>query len=479
MKRILTVITLLAGSTITSAADRPLEWPRFRGSGGSGVADASRPPVELGPETNLRWKVAVPRGLSSPIVVGDRLIVTAFENGALFTIAYNRADGSEAWRARAPAGEIEPFNKKEGSPAASTCATDGERVVAYFGSCGLFCYDQNGHELWRFEMPAARTMGDLGSGASPILEQGLVILLRDEMHASKIIALDAVAGKPRWQQKRQSLAGYSTPAIWSTPAGPCVAAPGFRRMIGYDLLTGAEKWHVAGMPAIACASPCPSGGDLFFAAWSPGDPADQSGFQTPTYDQLLKQGDTDGDGVLSRAEAQNTPLKDFFDGNDRNKDGNLTREEWNVLLEYSAESKNSAFALSPGGTGDLTDTHVRFRKTKGLPYVPSALVYRGQFVMVKDGGIVTAYDAQSGAEVYQKRALPNAAYYASPIAANGNIYFASVDDGSITVMKAGQTTPEIVARNAPLNERIIATPAIAGDTLYVRTAEQLYAFEGK
>ena len=83
----------------------------------------------------------MPSGLSSPIVVGDMLVFTAFDDGKLYTIAYRRADGSEAWRAHAPAKELEPFHKTEGSPAASTPASDGERIVSYFGSCGLFCYD--------------------------------------------------------------------------------------------------------------------------------------------------------------------------------------------------------------------------------------------------------------------------------------------------------------------------------------------------
>ena len=96
--------------------------------------------------------------------------------------------------------------------------------------------------------------------------------------------------------------------------------------------------------------------------------------------------------------------------------------------------------------------------------------------MVKDGGIVTAYDAASGEQLYQKRVAAAGKYYASPVAANGHIYFASLADGIITVLKAGTAMPEVVAKNPPLSERLAATPAIAGNTLYVRTAEHLYAF---
>jgi outer membrane protein assembly factor BamB len=145
-----------------------------------------------------------------------------------------------------------------------------------------------------------------------------------------------------------------------------------------------------------------------------------------------------------------------------------------------ATSRNSAFALKPGGTGDVTKSHLLWKKTKGLPYVSSAIAYRGQYVMVKDGGLVTAYDAKTGKEVYvQERAVAAGRYYASPVAANGHIYFTCLDDGTVTVLKAGADEPEVVVKNAKLGERVAATPAIADDTIYLRTAGHLYAFSAK
>src|SRR5262249_26179174 len=141
---------------------------------------------------------------------------------------------------------------------------------------------------------------------------------------------------------------------------------------------------------------------------------------------------------------------------------------------------NSAFALKPGGTGDVTKSHLLWKKTKGLPYLASAIVYRGQYVMVKDGGLVTAYDATTGKEVYvQKRAAAAGQYYASPVAANGHLYLTCLDSGIVTVLKAGSDEPEVVARNPELGERVAATPAIADDTLYLRTEKHLYAFAAK
>jgi outer membrane protein assembly factor BamB len=143
------------------------------------------------------------------------------------------------------------------------------------------------------------------------------------------------------------------------------------------------------------------------------------------------------------------------------------------------EWKNSAFAVKAGGAGDVTKSHVLRLTTKGLPYVPSALVYRGQCVMVKDGGIVTALDAKTGKEVYMERAVAAGSYYASPVAANGHLYFTSLNGGTVTVLKAGAGKAEVVAKNQGLGERVTATPAIADDTLYVRTAGHLYAFAEK
>ncbi len=461
------------------AEEKSLAWPQFRGPAGSGIAETQKPPVEIGPEKNVRWKVAVPSGLSSPIVVGDKLVLTAFDNGKLYTIAYNRANGSELWRTEAPVKKLEAFHKTEGSPAASTCVTDGQKIVSYFGSCGLFCYDLAGKELWKYEMPPAETMADFGSGVSPILEGNFVVLLRDEMKEPKLVALDATTGQLKWEQKRQSRSGYCTPVVWNTPAGKQIVAPGFQRMIGYDLATGKEQWYVEGMPSACCASPVVADGNLYFAAWSPGDPEDNDSFKMPTFDSMLKELDADKSGSIAKAEAEKNFLKDFFDNNDTNKDGTITRAEWDASLNYMASSKNSAFALRAGGSGDVAKTHLLWKKTKGLPYVPSAINYGGQYVMVKDGGIVTAYDAKTGNELYQKRAVASGSYYASPVAANGNIYFTSLADGAVTVLKAGAAQPEVVAENPPLGERTAATPAIADDTLYVRTAGHLWAFGGK
>ncbi len=111
------------------------------------IAEGQKPPIEFGPDKHVKLKIAAPGGFSSPIVFGNKLVITAFDGGKLYTIAYDRESVKEVWRALAPAKQIEAYHKTEGSPAASTSVTDGRRLVSYFGSCGLFCYE-TGQELW-------------------------------------------------------------------------------------------------------------------------------------------------------------------------------------------------------------------------------------------------------------------------------------------------------------------------------------------
>lgn len=476
MKTMITIVILGLWATM-GFAEEGSAWPQFRGPNGSGVAEGQKPPVEFGPTKNLKWKVPAPSGLSSPITAGDKLVITAFEDGKLYTVAYDRATGKEAWRKHAPAKQIEAFFKKGGSPAASTPATDGARIFSFFGSCGLFCYDLDGKELWKFEMPTAVTGGNFGTGSSPIVADGMVIVVRDELKGSKIIALDAATGTPRWQKARLSPSSFTTPVLWATQPDKQIVVAGHARLLAYDLKTGAEKWSVNGIPSGPCSTPVVAEGNLFFAGWAPGGAEDE--FKMPTFDGLLMQLDTDKDGALGRDELKKSPFDDFFESWDSNKDGKVTRNEWDDLLKFMSEGKSAALAVKAGGEGDVTNTHVLWKKTKGLPQVSSGIVYRGQYVMAKDGGLLTAYTT-AGKQLYvQERMLPVTQYWASPVAANGYIYFTSYSDGAVTVLKAGTESPEVVAQNPPLEESAGATPAIADNTLYVRTQRHLYAFSEK
>ncbi len=450
-------------------------WSRFRGPNGSGVAEGQKPPVEIGPNKNVKWRVAAPAGHSSPIIAGDKLIITAFENGRLYTIAYYRATGKLAWKADARAAAIERFQRDAASPATATPATDGKRIVVYFGSCGLICYNIAGKELWRHKMTVAEIYGDYGSGVSPIIAAGSVILVRDVNNGSSIRALDLATGKPKWETKRLSRMSWCTPVLWNTSAGSQVVSAGHGAMIGYDAKTGEEKWTVRAMPSGCASSPVAADGKLYFAGWTPGAAGDESSAM-PTFDSMLKDMDKDKDGILSRAEAGKA-LGSFFDNYDLNRDGKVTREEYEDQVNLLLEGKNGVYALKPGGSGDITDTHMLWKASRGMGYIPTAIVYRGQLVMVKDGGIVTGLDAKTGSALYVERLNAPGEYFASPVAANGYIYFAS-SRGTITVLKPGATSAKVVAKTG-MDDKIAATPAIADNAIYIRTNKSLYAFAVK
>ncbi|MFN0077795.1 MAG: PQQ-binding-like beta-propeller repeat protein [Prosthecobacter sp.] len=461
--------TALLFSFSLHAADS--NWPRFRGPNGSGVSEAGMPPVEFGPQKNVRWQVKVPAGPSSPCVWGERVFLTAFDAGKLWTLCYDLTTGSELWRRDAGTEKIEAFLAGQGSPAASTAATDGERVVVYFGSCGLIAYDFDGKELWRHTLPIAETNNDFGSGTSPIIADGKVILVRDLRQDSTVLALDVKTGQPLWKTARPGMAtGYSTPIVWEHDDVKELIAPGGLAMKAYDLASGSERWLVRDLPAVNCGSAVAGDGMLFFAGWSPaGEDAPM-----PEFKQLLAA-DADRDGKISEQESEKTFLKGFFRPNDTDKDGFITQSEWDALVAYLKSGTNRLIAVKPGGSGDITASHIAWEKKKGLPYVPSALLYRGSLFIVKDGGLASSFDAKTGVAKYeQERIGTSGSYYASPVAANGHIYLVNLA-GKATTLATGDKLN--VVWNSDFKESIAATPAIAGDTLLVRTATKLFAFK--
>ena len=376
-------------------------WPQFRGPSGSSTATGALPPAELDATSNLLWRSPVPSGASSPVIVGDRIFLTGFSEGKLSTFALKRGDGSLVWRHDLTPEKLEPYMEKLGSPAASTCATDGERVVSYFGSYGLQAFDLGGKPLWEVKLPVTQTKDGFGTGTSPIIHDGVVYLVRDEDGPGNgLYAFDAKTGASLWKQSRKEFrVSFGTPVVWD---GSLVIL-GDTRAKGYDLKTGEERWIVRGLSAYPCTTPTPgTDGNLYIATWSPGGSADEP---MPSFESLLKMMDKDGDGKISREEMAPTPFKDFFDINDKNHDGFWERAEWEGNIEWMKRGKNIVLAIKPGGRGDITGTHVLWSNEKGAPYVASPLFYRGHLFVIKDGGIASCFDAKSGKPMFQQKRL--------------------------------------------------------------------------
>jgi outer membrane protein assembly factor BamB len=453
-------------------AAQPANWSAFRGENCSGVSETAKLPEKFGPNDNVAWMADLPWAPSSPCVWGDRIFLSTFANGKLETRAYDQAGGKLLWTQIAPSENIEEFHATEGSPAASTPATDGRHVVSYFGSAGLFCYDFKGKELWRLPLPTVSSPGSFGTGGSPIIAGGLVIVPRDQVTGSTLLAVDIMTGRKRWEEPRSDvMPGFGTPIIWKSANSDQVVMPSSLKLKAYDLKTGRERWSLAGMPSFVCTTPVTGNGLLYFAGWAPGkEPGSMF-----TFASLAQQYDKNKDDAISQEEMKGTPMEAFFRSLDSNRDGKITQEDLDTMAAIMAKGENVLVAVKPGGQGELSESSIAWKQTRGLPYVSSPLYYQGRIYMIKDGGMVSCFDAASGKIIYQQERLKDApgTYYASPVAAAGRIVFASAD-GKVSVIKANAEQPEIV-HQADFKERIFATPALVGNRIYLRTASKLYA----
>ena len=466
------------------------QWPGFRGPNGTGVADADTPPITFGPAEKLLWKRAIPPGHSSPVVWDDRIFLTAADGWSLHVMALRRRDGATLWT-RSIAAEHTQALHSSASPAAPTPVTDGRRVVAYFPSFGLIAFDRDGVELWRHPLPLMPI--PFGTGTSPILVGDKVVLQRDGSSAdAELLALDASSGRVAWRTARALMGdSWSTPMVWRRNDIEEIVTMGASKVVAYAL-DGTERWSVGGLPGQSIALAVPGDGVLFASAfYATGTP--ESPWQVPAWSELRDRYDADGDGVIriqdvppdvrvmlrpevsSQTDGSTLTLRRVIQLLDQNKDEATTQAEYEPAIASLRSRTSTVMAIRPGGRGDCTGTHVAWKDSRGVPEIASPLFYRDRLYLVRDGGMLTSYAPDGALVLDRKRLGVPGQYAASPVAADGRIYAASVS-GTVVVFRAGDTL-EVLARN-DLDEPIMATPAIAADTLYVRSAEHLWAFGG-
>ena len=448
-------------------------WPQFRGPNGSGVAADAKPPVNIGPTNGVLWSFDLPWSPSSPCVWGDRIFLTTYSEGQLQVVCRARSDGHELWVQSLKPAQLEVYHRTENTPASATPTTDGTHVVSYFGSFGVICHDAQGKELWRHPLPVALSGGAFGSGTSPVIISNLVILNRDQDEHSSLLALDLQTGKVVWETPRPDARGsFGTPMHWQNEGVEEIIVPGSIRLKAYDVPTGRERWMVEGVTSFACTTPVAGDGLLFFAGWAPG----KSDAPWPSWETFLQQHDKNNDGVITFDEFDASD-RDFMRGMDLDHDGKITKNDYDALMAANAKSENVLVAVRPGGHGNISDTHIAWKFNRGLPYVPSPLYYEGRLYLLRDGGMLSCFDAKTGKPYYlQERLEAGGSYYSSPVAAAGRIYVASLT-GKLTILKAGGERPEIL-HQADFGDRIFATPALVEDRLYLRTRSRVYAFGG-
>ena len=462
----LSMLVCFLGLSANHHRSQAAHWPQFRGPNACGVSENATPPIHIDPQKNLLWKIDVPWSSSSPSIWADRIFITTYHEGRLETRCYGRSDGKLIWKQGVIPSKVEEHHQFDNSPAAPTAATNGQQVVSYFGSFGLICYDFEGKELWRHEMPTAWTHGRYGSSTSPIIADGTVLLIRDDRVNARLLAFDVATGKQRWEAPRpEARGGYGTPIVWNDQ----VVVPGALQLKAYDLSTGLQRWMVDGLSPVCCTTPVLGDGRLYQAAWSPG------GFDAPRpeWSEFTAQHDKNGDNVIGLVDLGERRWN-FMRGMDKNVNDVIDSDDWDLMQTLSRRNKNLLVAIEAGGQGNITDSHVSWSYRKGLPYVPSPLYYRKRIYMVKDGGVVTSLDAETGKLYYEKRLEGGGNYYSSPVAANGYLYFASLP-GKLSVVKAGGDDLQMV-HQIDFEDRIFASPALVEDNLYLRTETRLYAF---
>lgn len=463
---------LLFCSTLTAE-----DWPQFRGANAAGLATPGTTlPLEVGPEKNVLWKVPLLPGHSSPAIVKNRIFVTGVrEKKQLLTIALDRATGQVVWEQEAPHKELEKVHSI-GNHAQSSPAADDERVVSFFGSSGLLCYDHSGKLLWKKEMGPFNN--DFGAGSSPIIVGDRVILCQDHDQGAFLAAYDKRTGEQLWHVDRslEYSRNWCTPVIWNVAGKQQIVLAGTLKVAGFDIETGKQIWKTTGVSRVVCMTPV-VGDDqnLYVAGWSAGgDPGERIALDE--FEKVAPEFDKDKNGTFEEDELPKGALKQRFTQCDRDKDGKITKAEYDEFRMLFDKSQNVMLSISPGGQGDISDTHIRWRVERFVPFCASPLYYNGRVFMMKDGGIFSAVDAKSG-ELRKTARVPGTGdFYCSPVAGDGKIYLIS-DDGKLTVTSAEDQWK--VLSTADLGEPAFATPAIADSKLYIRTAGHLYCFGNK
>jgi outer membrane protein assembly factor BamB len=224
-------------------------WPRWRGPSGQGVVTGTGYPDRWSATENVAWKVAVPgRGNSSPIVWGDRIIVTTADTGGsrLSVLAYRRTDGAKLWETPAPSGRTDRYAHYKNGHASATPATDGRRIYVSFGGRGLMALDMEGRQQWHTDLGAMDAYH--GTAGSPLLYKDRIILYQDQNDGSFVAAFDTSTGKQVWRTARNASVGWGTPIAVRVIDHDEIIVSSQQSVYAYDPATGQELWRFEVIP---------------------------------------------------------------------------------------------------------------------------------------------------------------------------------------------------------------------------------------
>ena len=269
--------TVATAGAIDQAVNPLAQWGQWRGPLATGAAPKADPPVEWSETKNIRWKTKLPGlGHSSPVVWGSLVFVTTAEitgakkpfsgvtpDGAhnnmnpLFdhqfaVMAIERQTGAVVWRRTVATRQPHESTHESATWASNSPVTDGEHVLSFFGSNGLYCLDTGGRLLWSRDLGDMQVKHGHGEGASPLLHDETVVVNWDHEGASVIVALAKRTGEELWRQPRDEVTSWATPIVVTHDGQAQVVVSGTRRVRGYDLKTGAVIWEAGGLPGKHC-----------------------------------------------------------------------------------------------------------------------------------------------------------------------------------------------------------------------------------
>jgi outer membrane protein assembly factor BamB len=406
------------------------DWPQFRGPEANGVASDSALPENWGAAANIKWQVELPgSGWSAPIVWDDKIFVTAAvsegpddQNSVhKFEVhCYDQESGRLLWRRLATQGKPSIPKHPDNTYASETPVTDGERVVAYFGMTGVYCYDLDGELQWQKDLGAYPMEGDWGTSSSPAMHDGLVFLQVDNEQDSFLVALDAASGDERWRVERDEKSNWSAPVIWKNSHRTELVTSG-NTIRSYDPASGELLWELAVGGGRSCSSPAP-------------------------YGDLLLVG-----------------------REDRSDRG---------------QGAGGLFAVRAGVSGDVTPEDgatqsdgVIWSNRRAAPAMASPILVDGfVYILSRHGAVVSCYDASTGEEVYRERLPGSQAFWASPWASGGKVF--CQDDSGGTHVIAGGPDFNLLGTNR-LEGRFWATAAMADGALLLRSTDTLYCVSNR
>ncbi len=399
------------------------DWPNWRGPSGHGVAETGETPAVFGPDKNVAWKVTLPgRGGSTPMVLGDLIVVTAEIGGMDGVLAVDRS-GKEKWRATV--GTVSGFqHQSAGSGCNPSPVTDGKRIFVYYKSGNLAALDLGGNTMWKRNLQEDYAADGLkwDLGTSPILAGGhVVVAMLHNKQPSFLLAFDPATGEEAWKTPRD----YEAPA----EANDAYTTPFVAEVDGVETIVTWGGDHLSGHEA--------NSGKLL---WEHGNfnPRRQSNWRV----------------IASAAATRGIALVPFGRG-------------------------DHVAGVRMGGTGDTTETRRLWTLGNRGSDSATPAARDGKFYLLQDNGrnrgTVTCLEAATG-EVLWETALPKGApiYYASPVVAGDRLYCGR-SDGTIFCGRITEKGLVDVTVNE-LHEPLVATPVAVGDSLLVRTHDHLWCF---